>query len=89
MISIVSQAAIMPFKQKGNVLRSTIETSPLVIANADNYAWFTRFANEVCWSNQCGHGFATPRDNIFAPPGAGNVSGKKRDGPAEGDRLGH
>ncbi|KAM3158636.1 hypothetical protein ABEW05_000866 [Botrytis cinerea] len=53
-VNKVSQAAIMPFKQKGNVvgnyqygpwytrqLRSTTETSPLVIANADNYAWFT------------------------------------------------
>lgn len=107
----------MPFKQKGNVvgdyqygpwhtrqLRSTAETSPLVIANAGNYAWFANvrpgtynlgnenklaIMYEVYWSNQCGHGFATPRDNIFAPPGACNVSSKKRDGLVEGDCLGH
>ncbi|KAF7919298.1 hypothetical protein EAE99_008600 [Botrytis elliptica] len=53
-LSHVSQAAIMPFKQKGNVWLIT----------------------------------STALDTIFAPPGAGNVSGKKRDGPAEGDCLG-
>ncbi|KAI9759839.1 MAG: hypothetical protein M4579_002046 [Chaenotheca gracillima] len=73
----VSQGPITPFNQPQNEVgdygygpqktRQLLqEPSDRVVANADSYAWF---ANEVYWSNKCGHGFGAPTDNSFTPPG--------------------